>query len=51
MTTYSGMSFHQFTVRVLRCECTPFTSGIEGGMWDSIVLVPNHCLFSLLVTV
>ena len=35
-------------MRVLRgrlsfCECA-FPFGFEGGMWDSIVLVPDHCL-------
>ena len=22
----------------------PFPFGIEGGMWDVIVLIPDHCL-------
>ena len=26
------------------CVCPSFPSGIEGGMWDVIVLIPDHCL-------
>ena len=38
----------RFTVRVLHgrlsiCECDSFLFGFEGGMWDLIVLVPDHC--------
>ena len=25
--------------------CPSFPYGIEGGMWDLTVLVPNYCLF------
>ena len=36
-------------MRVLRgrwsiCECASFLFGFEGGMQDSIVYVPDHCL-------
>ena len=24
--------------------CPSFPFGIEGGMWDVIVLIPDHCL-------
>ena len=24
--------------------CSSFPFGIEGGMWDVIVLIPDHCL-------
>ena len=24
--------------------CSSFPLGIEGGMWDVIVLIPDHCL-------
>ena len=24
--------------------CPSFTFGIEGGMWDVIALIPDHCL-------
>ena len=47
-------SFHLRTVCVLRwclsvsecifCECFFFPFGFEGGMWDLIALVPDHCL-------
>ena len=26
------------------CVCPSFPFGIEGGMWDVIVLIPDHCL-------
>ena len=26
------------------CVCPSFLFGIEGGMWDVIVLIPDHCL-------
>ena len=26
------------------CVCPSFPFGIQGGMWDVILLVPNHCL-------
>ena len=25
------------------CVCPSFPSGIEGRMWDTIVLIPDHC--------
>ena len=26
------------------CVCASFSFGFEGGIWDMIVLVPDHCL-------
>ena len=26
------------------CVCPFFPFGIEGGMWDVVVLIPDHCL-------
>ena len=26
------------------CMCASFSFGFDGGMWDLIVLVPDHCL-------
>ena len=26
------------------CVCTSSSCGIEGGIWDVIVLIPDHCL-------
>ena len=26
------------------CVCPSYPFGIEGGMWDVIVLIPDHCL-------
>ena len=26
------------------CVCPSFPFGIEGGMWDVVVLIPDHCL-------
>ena len=26
------------------CQISSFPFGIEGGMWDVIVLIPDHCL-------
>ena len=28
------------------CVCPSFPFGIEGGIWDVIVLIPYHCLFN-----
>ena len=25
--------------------CSSFPFGFEGGVWDLIVLIPDHCLF------
>ena len=41
--------FIRFTVIVLReylsiYECASYRFNSKGGMWDFIVLVPNHCL-------
>ena len=41
--------FIRFTVRVLReclsvCVCASFPFGFEGGIWDLIVLILDHCL-------
>ena len=26
------------------CVCTSFSFGFDAGMWDLIVLIPDHCL-------
>ena len=26
------------------CMCLSFPFGIEGGMWDVIALIPDHCV-------
>ena len=26
------------------CMCASFPFGFEGGMWDLIVFIPDHCL-------
>ena len=51
MTTRLGKKlFIQFTLRVRFvnvikfCVCHSFPFGILGGMWDMIVLIPDHCL-------
>ena len=50
MTVWFGKElFIRFTVRVFReylsiCVCASFLFCFEGGMLDSIVLVPHHCL-------
>ena len=33
-----------FLDRLSICVCTSFHFDFEGGMWDLIVLVPDHCL-------
>ena len=33
-----------FRGRWLNFLCPSFPFGIEGGMWDVIVLIPDHCL-------
>ena len=49
--------FIRFTMRFFSwvfdqvCVCPSFPFGIEGRMWDVIVLTPDHCLFIYLVTV
>ena len=55
MTTGPGKLFIRFTVRVFRerlsaCVCASFLFGFEGGMFNLIVLVPDHC-FSFYFTV
>ena len=50
MTIYlEKKTFVQFILRVFRerlsvCVCAAFRFGFEGGMWDLLVLVPDHCL-------
>ena len=40
----------RFTVSVFHeclsnfCVCPSFPFGLEGGMWDVIILIPVHCL-------
>ena len=48
MTTYLT---YRLTVRVFRswafikfCVCPSFPFGFEGGMWDVILFIPDHCL-------
>ena len=38
--------FIQFTLcgHLSICECASFPFGFENGLWDLIVLVPDHCL-------
>ena len=41
--------FVRFTVRVYCeslsvCVCAYFPTGFEGGMWNLIVSVPDHCV-------
>ena len=31
--------------------CSSFPFGIEGELWDEIVLIPDHCLFIYFTTV
>ena len=31
-------------VSVYLCVCASFSFDFEGGLWDLIVLVPDHCL-------
>ena len=50
MTTYLGKScsFGLLCVSFVNvyqiCVCPSFPFGIEGGVWDVIVLIPDHCL-------
>ena len=50
MTTCLGKSFHSVICACLSwalvkfCVCPSFPFGIEGGMRDVIVLIPDHCL-------
>ena len=41
--------FILFTVRVFRkrlsfCVCASFPFGFQGGVWNLVVLIPDHCL-------
>ena len=38
------LTAHVFRGRWSNCVCPSFPFGIEGGMWDVIVLIPDHCL-------
>ena len=40
---FNVVVFHKRLV-VCVCVCASFPFGYEGGMWDVIVLVPDHCL-------
>ena len=35
----SFVNVHEFL-----CVCASFPFGFEGGMWNLIVLIPDHCL-------
>ena len=48
--------FIRFTVRVYCerlsiCVCAPFPFGSEGGICDLIVLVPDHCMSLVCITI
>ena len=38
-----------FPERLLICVRASFPFGFDGGMWDLIVLVSDHCLFFFVV--
>ena len=38
------MSFVNVYQIVCVCVCPSFRFGIESGMWDVVVLIPDHCL-------
>ena len=42
-----GLPFISF-MNVYQLVCVSFCFGLEGGMWDSIVEFPDHCLSFLL---
>ena len=37
-------------VRLSLCVCASFLFGFESGMWDLIVLIPDHCLSIYFIT-
>ena len=39
-----GQLYVSIVALVKFCVCPSFPFGIKGGMWDVIVLIPNHCL-------
>ena len=49
MTTFLGKSCSfglcacLFCKRYEFCVCASFPFGFEGGMWNLIVLIPDHC--------
>ena len=50
MTLFWGRSVHSVSCACLSsvfvefCVCPSFLFGIEGRMWDVIVLISDHCL-------
>ena len=38
------MLMRVFRERLSICVCVSFPFRFEGGIWDSTVLIPNHCL-------
>ena len=34
--------------RLITCLCAFFSFGYESGTWSLIILIPYHCLFTLL---
>ena len=55
MTTYLGKSCLVNCAclswaLVTFCVCPSFPFDIKGGMWDVIVLIPDHCLSIYFVT-
>ena len=44
--TYSSvsMSLVLLSWALVKILCVYFPFGIDGGMWDVIVLIPDHCL-------
>ena len=51
---WERLSRQLFTVLILNAVLVvldPLSFGVWGGMWNSIVSAPDHCLFCLLFTV
>ena len=39
-----GLQCVSFRERLSVCVCSSFSFSFEGGMWDLIVVIPDHCL-------
>ena len=45
----SWLSAYAGLLHIVLIVCVPFPFGVWGGMWNSIVTVPDICLFSYFV--
>ena len=39
--------FNMFAILAFNFRCASFSFAFEGGLWNLIVLIPDHCLSAL----